>query len=166
MELFVIALRNVFRNPRRTILNMVAIGIGVMIVITMKGWIGGFAVQAYQTQIDLDTAHAQLLDSGYESEARRLPLDLRVRNWPAVKAALQRPGLGIGARLDFAADLSNGISAIHTTVRGVDPEGEAQTNTIPAQVRKGRWLSSDKDVVIGTGMARKLGLGEIGRAHV
>ncbi len=159
MELFVIALRNVFRNPRRTILNMVAIGIGVMIVITMKGWIGGFAVQAYQTQIDLDTAHAQLLDSGYESEARRLPLDLRVRNWPAVKAALQRPGLGIGARLDFAADLSNGISAIHTTVRGVDPEGEAQTNTIPAQVRKGRWLSSDKDVVIGTGMARKLGLG-------
>ena len=88
MELFIVALRNVFRNPRRTVLNMVAIGLGVMVVLTMKGWISGFAVQAYQTQIDLDTAHVQILNSGYEDEARRLPLDLRIKDWPAVKAAV------------------------------------------------------------------------------
>jgi len=160
MELFIVALRNVFRNPRRTVLNMVAIGLGVMVVLTMKGWISGFAVQAYQTQIDLDTAHVQILNSGYEDEARRLPLDLRIKDWPAVKAAVGTVAevAGIGARLDFDADFSNGVTSIHTLIRGVDPSGEAQTTTIPAQIKQGSWLATDRDVVIGTGMARKLGL--------
>lgn len=160
MDLFAVALRNVFRNPRRTVLNMVAIGVGVMIVLTMKGWISGFAVQAYQTQIDLDTAHGQILESGYQAEARRLPLDLRVHDWLRVKEAVAGvPGVvGVGARLDFDGDFSNGTTSIPTTVRGVDPVGEGQTTTLPSQVKKGRWLSSDRDVVIGAGMARKLGL--------
>ena len=67
MDLFAIAIRNVFRNPRRTILNLVAIGLGVLIILTMKGWIAGFATSAYQTAIDLDTAHAQVLNSGVRS---------------------------------------------------------------------------------------------------
>jgi len=160
MELFIVALRNVFRNPRRTALNMFAIGLGVMIVLTMKGWIGGFAVQAYQTQIDLDTTHLQILNQGYEAEARRLPLDLRIKDWPAVKAAVGSVAdvAGVGARLDFDADLSNGVTSIHLLVRGVDPGGEALTTTIPEQIRQGQWLASDRDVVIGSGTARKLGL--------
>jgi len=54
MEILQIALRNVFRNPRRTVLNLVAIGVGVMIILTMKGWIGGLSATAYGTEIDLD----------------------------------------------------------------------------------------------------------------
>ncbi len=120
MELFTIALRNVFRNPRRSILNLVAIGLGVMIILTMKGWITGFSVQAYQTQIELDTSDFQILDQRYEDEARRLPLDLRVKDWQAVRSAVQRAVgvVGVGARLDFSASLSNGVSSLQTTVRG------------------------------------------------
>jgi len=160
MELFSIALRNVFRNPRRSILNLIAIGLGVMIILTMRGWITGFAVQAYQTQIELDTADLQILDPGYEAEARRLPLDLRVKDWKAVQSAVQQvPGVeGVGARLDFSAALSNGVSSLQTTVRGVDPEGEAKTNTIKSSIREGTWLTTDNQVVIGSGMARKLNL--------
>ena len=160
MELFIIALRNVFRNPRRSILNMVAIGVGVMVILTMRGWITGFSVQAYQTQIDLDTADLQILDQGYQDEARRLPLDLRVKDWTGVKTALQAvPGLkGVGARLDFAATISNGVSSLNTFVRGVDPEGEALTNTIKNTIRQGAWFSADNQVLIGSGLARKLNL--------
>ena len=160
MELILVALRNVFRNPRRTVLNLVAIGLGVMVVLTMKAWIAGFALEAYQTQIDLDTAHIQVLNSGYEDEARRIPLDLKVRDWTAVKAAVAGlPGLaGVGARIDYEADLSNGVTAIHTLVRGVDPGGEASVTTVHLQVKSGTWLTDDKSVVIGSGMARKLGL--------
>jgi putative ABC transport system permease protein len=160
MELLSIALRNVFRNPRRTALNLVAIGLGVMIILTMKGWVGGFATVAYQTQIDLDTAHVQLLNAGYQDEARRLPLDLRLKDWQAVKRAVSKvPGLvGISARLDFAAQLSNGETALQTTVRGVDPAGEASTNTVASQVEAGTWLTDDDQVVIGSGLARKMSL--------
>ena len=160
MELFAIALRNVFRNPRRTILNLIAIGLGVMIILTMKGWVSGFATSAYQTTIDLDTAHAQVLDAGYEDEARRLPLDLRVKDWTAVKAViLTVPGVtAVGARLDFTASLSNGESTLNTTVRGVDPEGEAATNTVKTQIVSGGWFHGDNEVILGSGLARKLNL--------
>ncbi|MEI8094455.1 MAG: FtsX-like permease family protein [Spirochaetales bacterium] len=160
MEMFNIALRNVFRNPRRTALNLVAIGLGVTIILTMKGWVGGLSTSAYQTQIDLDTAHVQVLDSRYQEEARRLPLDLRLRNWPAVKAALaELPDLvGAGPRLDFAAQISNGETALTTSVRGVEPADEAKTNTVAQQITLGTWLTGDNQVVLGSGLARKLNL--------
>jgi putative ABC transport system permease protein len=160
MELFAIALRNVFRNPRRTILNLIAIGLGVMIILTMKGWISGFATSAYQTTIDLDTAHAQILNSGYEDEAKRQPLDLRLRDWPAVKKALA--GLpqvaAVGARLDFGAQLANGETGLMVTVRGVDPDGEAATNSLKTLLISGTWFADSNAVIIGSGLARKLNL--------
>lgn len=160
MELFAIALRNVFRNPRRTVLNLVAIGLGVMIIVTMKGWVGGLGASVYQTTIDLDTAHIQIIQKDYQEEARRLPLDLRIKDWPAVHDALQDlPGLvGIGARLDFAAAVSNGQSALNVSVRGVDPEGEAETNTIRDQIKEGGYFTEENQVLIGSGLARKLSL--------
>jgi len=160
MELFAIALRNVFRNPRRTVLNLVAIGLGVMIILTMKGWVAGFGTSAYQTTIDLDTAHVQILQKDYQDEARRLPLDLRIKDWPGVRSALEGlPGLtGVGARLDFAAALSNGETALNVSVRGVDPDGEARTTTIRDQIRQGTWFTDPNQVVLGSGLAQKLGL--------
>jgi len=160
MELFAIALRNVFRNPRRTILNLIAIGLGVLIILTMKGWIAGFATSAYQTTIDLDTAHAQILDSRYEDEAKRQPLDLRLHDWTAVKDALANvPEVAaVGARLDFGAQLANGETSLPVTVRGVDPNGEAATNSLKTLITDGRWFSGDNQVIIGSGLARKLDL--------
>ncbi len=160
MDLLAIAIRNVFRNPRRTILNLVAIGLGVMIILTMKGWVGGFATSAYQTTIDLDTAHAQVLDSGYEAEAKRQPLDLRIHQWTAIQAALKSvPEVAaVGARLDFGAQLANGESGLMVTVRGVDPDGEAATNSLKTLLKDGQWFSNRNQVIIGSGLARKLKL--------
>jgi len=160
MELFAIALRNVFRNPRRTLLNLVAIGLGVMIILTMKGWIAGFSLSAYQTTIDLDTADVQILQKDYQAEARRLPLDLRITDWPGVKAALKDvPGLkAVGARIDVSAELGNGVTTVGVTLRAVDPDGEAQTNSIRPVIHEGTYFTADDHVLVGSGLARKLGL--------
>jgi putative ABC transport system permease protein len=160
MDLFAIALRNVFRNPRRTILNLIAIGLGVMIILTMKGWIGGLATSAYQTTIDLDTAHAQVLNSGYEAEAQRKPLDLDLKDWKKIQTAVAAlPEVAAaGARVDFGAAVTNGETEIPVSVRGVDPDGEAATNSLKTTLVEGRWFSDDAQVIIGSGLARKLNL--------
>jgi len=160
MEMLAIALRNVFRNPRRAALNLIAIGLGVMIILTMKGWVAGFGTSAYQTTIDLDTAHVQVLQKGYQDEARRLPLDLRIKDWPAVAGAIKTaPGVvGVGARLDFAGALSNGQTALNVSIRGVDPDGERRTNTIQNQITQGTYFTNDNQVLLGDGLAKKLGL--------
>lgn len=160
MEIFQIALRNVFRNPRRTILNLVAIGVGVMIILTMKGWIGGLSATAYGAQIDLDTAHVQVLDSRYQEEARRLPLDLRLKDWPTVATTLKAlPDVaGVAARVDFSGQLTNGETAFNVMFRGVDPEGTAQVTTLPSSIVEGHWFDQESSVLIGSGLARKLNL--------
>ena len=160
MELLTIAMRNVFRNPRRAALNLIAIGIGVMIILTMKGWVAGFGTSAYQTTIDLDTAHVQVLQKDYQDEARRLPLDLRIKDWTRLRDVVQAvPGVvGVGARLDFAAALSNGQSALNVSVRGVDPEGQSRSNTIKTQITSGTSFTNDNQVLLGSGLAKKLSL--------
>lgn len=160
MELFMIALRNVFRNPRRTILNLVAIGLGAMIILTMKGWIGGLAATAYATQIDLDTAHVQVLDSRYEDEARRLPLDLDVHPWTKVRDAVTAlPGVvGVSGRIDFSGQISNGETAFNVSFRGVDPEGADKVGTLRAQIKQGTWFADDGALLLGSGLAKKLGV--------
>jgi len=160
MELLTIAMRNVFRNPRRAALNLIAIGIVVMIILTMKGWVAGFGTSAYQTTIDLDTAHVQVLQKDYQDEARRLPLDLRIKDWTRLRDVVQAvPGVvGVGARLDFAAALSNGQSALNVSVRGVDPEGQSRSNTIKTQITSGTYFTNDNQVLLGSGLAKKLSL--------
>jgi putative ABC transport system permease protein len=160
MELWTIALRNVFRNPRRTALNILAVAIGVAVILSMKGWIGGFAQTAYETQMDLDTAQVQVLNQGYQDERQRLPLDLLVTDWKAVqKALVGQPGVtAVGARLDFSAQITNGTTGIQVMVRGVDPDAEAQLTTLKANVKDGTWFADENRVLIGSGLARKLGL--------
>lgn len=160
MDLGIIALRNVFRNPRRTALNLVAVAIGVLVVLSMKGWIGGFAQTAYETQMDLDTAQVQVLNQGYQDERQRLPLDLVVPDWQAVKASVAPlPGVAaVGARIDFTGQVTNGTTAIQVMVRGVDPEGEAALTTVKANLTAGTWFADREKVLIGSGLARKLGL--------
>ncbi len=160
MELLAIALRNVFRNPRRTALNLVAIGLGTMIILTLNGWVNGLGASAYQTTIDLDTAHVQVLHQDYQDEARRLPLDLRLKDWRRAKTAvLALPGVvAVGARLDFGAAVSNGETAINVMVRAVDPASEALTNTIASQITDGAYFGNDEQVLLGAGLAAKLNL--------
>lgn len=160
MELFKVALRNVFRNPRRTILNVIAIALGVMVILNLQAWIVGMEQTVYQTQRDIDTADVQILNKGYEAESIRLPLDLGIPDTQAVETFASRlPGIAaVGARIDYAAGLSNGVTSVPVQVRGVDPVKEPQLTNIARNLTAGTWLKGPNDIVVGSGLAATLGL--------
>ena len=64
----------------------------------------------------------------------------------------------VGERVDFGADLTNGVTEIHVSVRGVDPDGEASTNSLKTTLTQGQWFADDTHVIVGAGLARKLDL--------
>lgn len=160
MEIFKVALRNVFRNPRRTFLNVIAIALGVMVLISMQAWIIGMEQTVYQTQRDIDTADVQILNRGYEAESVRLPLDLGITDTKAVETfAHTLPGLeSVGARIDYAAGISNGVTSVPIQVRGVDPRAEPKLTTIAHNLTAGTWMKGPNDIVVGSGLAATLGL--------
>ena len=80
MKLLRIAVRNIRRNRRRTILNVIALAVGLGIALIAFGWINGYQVYIYGTLQDIETGHVQILNREYLDEAVRLPLDLNVPN--------------------------------------------------------------------------------------
>ena len=105
MNITGLAARNVFRNRRRSILNTIAIGLGVAIMIIALGWVQGYSTYIYSAIIHFQTGSAQILRKGYEEVAARFPLDLTLPEYRATrKRLLQIPGItGASGRIDFLA---------------------------------------------------------------
>ena len=154
---YLLAWRNIWRNPRRSVLTILAIIFASGLLVFMLS----FQFGAYEDMIDssvrLSTGHLQIQPVGYQNrpEMHKVienpgPLLERVAALDGVDAATVRSetfALAAGAKR------SRG-----TTVSGVRPEVERRISTLPGQIRKGRYLQDgDKDVaVIGALGAERL----------
>ena len=100
-----LAARNVFRNRRRSILNVTAIAVGVAIMIIALGRVQGYSTYIYRAIIRFQTGGAQILRKGYVEVATRFPLDLTLHGYQATrKQLLQMPGVtSASGRIDFPA---------------------------------------------------------------
>jgi putative ABC transport system permease protein len=148
------------RNKRRSVLNIVAVAIGITIMINALGWLRGLTATVYDSVISIDTGHVQILNRDYQAEKRRLPLDLMVSDYPAImKKVVSMPGVsGVTARIDTAGELSNGVNTAMVMIRAVLPENEAKVTNLKTSVINGSYFSKPGSVIIGQGLARKLKL--------
>lgn len=161
MELFFIGFRNVARNWRRSILNIVAIAIGVTFLIFGQGWIRGYYNTIYTGVRNFDTGDVQVLRSGYLDEQRRLPLDVAIRNYAQVATRLKAdPDVyEVTPRIDFSATVSSDRGSVRVLGRAIDPETESRITVLKQFIQKGSYLQSNKgQVLIGRPLADKLGV--------
>jgi ABC-type lipoprotein release transport system permease subunit len=66
--LWTIAYRDLGRNLRRSILTLLAVGMGLALTIVMNGLISGMMEEATQNSIRLQTGHVQVRAASYEEE--------------------------------------------------------------------------------------------------
>jgi len=158
-----LALRNIGRNRRRTLLTAGIVAFGFA-ALTLAG---GFVAQSFEAlaegTVRGGVGHLQIaspeLFSGTEAEtlehglgdssalARRAEAD------PAVREVLRR--------IDFFGLAGTGGSALPFLGLGVEPEAEARSMDTPDLVTAGRWLGAaeDDEAVLGGGLARALAVG-------
>ena len=170
-ELLAIAARNISRNKRRTVLNMIALTIGMSIMIVSLGWVRGYFTTLYDAMIELDTGHVQILHREYLDEARRVPLDLLVEGYGELRASLlEVDGVEhVGARVEFELEMGNGREFMPMRGRAVEPGREREITTIERFIVGGRYLGGSEGnpveadggarVVIGRDAADMLGVG-------
>ena len=146
------AWRNIWRNPRRTILTVMAIAFACVLLVFMLS----FQLAGYDTMINssvkIHTGHIQIQARGYEEKKNiRLtinePDDLEplVEGLPEVSAYTFR---GRGFALVSSRDRSYGVM-----IEGVDPRNEARVSTLADIIQQGDYLSADS---LGSGMAGAL----------
>jgi ABC-type lipoprotein release transport system permease subunit len=149
-----LAWRNLWRNKRRTLLALAAIGLSQMLVLMMNGVLRGYTGWMVEVITGPILGHVQVHAEGWRKE-RSLDLAISIeeplraiRSLPSVSAAQARiygPALGAVGQEGFAL-----------VVIGVEPAGEQRANGLLSGSRG--LAPSGKRVLVGRALATANGL--------
>jgi ABC-type lipoprotein release transport system permease subunit len=151
------AWRNVWRNPRRSILTMLAIAFASTLLVFMLSWQFGSYDTMINATVKIHTGHLQVQAKDYleRKDIRRVVTD------PDELLRLLRQTPGVAAytlRANAFVLLSSHDRTYGAMVVGIQPEGEARVSTLPELVRKGSYLTSNDQgqAIIGRLLAKNL----------
>jgi putative ABC transport system permease protein len=166
MSAFALALRNLVRQKRRSLLMIAVVTFGF----AAFALAGGFVAQSFEALREgtiRSVGHLQILDERAVGKAEDTTLEHGIRGARRARAiAAKDPGVAaVLPRIDFVGLATNGARSVPFLGVGVDPEPEARATLAPELLVSGRYLSGDggDGVVLGTGLANALGVGVGGR---
>jgi putative ABC transport system permease protein len=160
-----ISWRNLWRNPRGTLLTALALGLGLALLLISLGLLDGGHEQTIADGVRFGPGHVVVQAKGYQdsgSDELLLPAQV-VSN---IEGFLQTGSIkhvvrGVSPRLLATGLLSSSASSAGVRIVGVIPEDERAVSLIPQRMVQGTYLASDNkltSVVIGDELARKLEL--------
>ena len=157
MQLYLrLAWRNIWRHRRRTIIIVVAMGLGLAFMMFYDGLMDGFNQAIYGNAIRVLGGNIQIHAAGYREKVDTNPLLPLANDSAVVKAALSDPTVISAARRITTGGLAtNHEGAFPMSIIGIEPEVEAPVSLIAAHIAAGRYLTeNDTDsALIGKGLA-------------
>ena len=160
-----IAWRNLWRKPRRTVLTVVTISLGLALLLIFFGLGDGGHNQMIESAVRMGSGHIVIQQKEYHAKGgieRFLDTTQRQRaqEWVAeveslfpIQHVLMRT---YASGLASSADGSAGVQMI-----GIQPEAEREASEFDDKLTEGEFLDSTSrdQVVLGEGVAHKLALG-------
>lgn len=164
MLLLKLAWRNLWRNRRRTLLVVMAMGMMMSFLVMYDGMLFGFESAVYGNAIKLSGGNIQIRANGYEDSYSPNPMLPLGNGLDAVQAAESQPGVEVALRHANTGGLvTNRAGAFSVSINGIEPEKEAPVNPIFQEefLLEGRLLKGDdEDVIfIGKGLADAMEIG-------
>jgi len=160
-NLFKIAVRNLLRYKRRTLLTASLITIGVVFVLVFTSVTGSFKVMMIGQITDSMLGHVQVHRKGYVASIDNLPLNLNIK-----PKAYQKITEILGAapeieafspRLKFGGMFSNFTETTNIRLNGVYPDREFQTvPLLTSRISEGKKTLSRGEIMIPVLLARGL----------
>jgi putative ABC transport system permease protein len=164
MKLYEMAIRNLGRNKRRTLLASLSVLIAMAMVVFLEGLVGGFMGNIIRNYTKNDVGHISVTTAEYRKRERFLPVSEYIRDSRGVVAAIRdAPGLkgkatAIAERIRFGVLLSSGPNTKSAVGIAGDPELERSLLMLDRSVVRGAYLAKPGEAIIGAGIARDLGL--------
>ena len=130
IRIFKIALRNLMRYKRRTLLTSLLITLGLLLVIFFSGLAGSFKAMMVGQITDSNLAQMQIHKKGYVSSIDTMPLNLTLdsKGYENVEKILkENPDVQAYApRIKLSAMLSNFTETTNVRLNAIDPEKEVK----------------------------------------
>ncbi|MGB3211010.1 MAG: ABC transporter permease [Desulforhopalus sp.] len=157
---YLLAWRNVWRNPRRSVLTILAIIFASALLIFMLSFQFGAWEEMIDSSVRLSTGHLQVQPPGYQDRPQMRKVIQEPDNLLAMvraidgvdNAALRAETFALAA----GPERSRGIM-----ISGVRPDDERLVSSLPSQMKEGRYLQDDdaEVAVIGALGAERLQVG-------
>jgi putative ABC transport system permease protein len=160
--LFKMAIRNVFRHTRRTMITAAAIGVGLMFMIMIDSMFAGVENQTIRNILETDNSELVIYPAGVFENRFLFPLDTLIEDAPALSAQLEADYADVISatpRLRFSAFAIGPQAELFALGMGIDPQKDAKVFELEKNISEGRFLEQDGDLVIGSGLAKELNLG-------
>ena len=154
--LFRLALRNLIRHRRRTLVTLAAVGVGVAAVVGVRGVLDGLQGVLIDGVVDGGTGALQVHKAGWAASLDSSPFTLLIEDADA--AAATAAGVvdvtAVAPRLVFPALLSVGEQSLVARVTAIDPQREALVSPGRAgHLVAGTGVQQPGDVVVGSELA-------------
>jgi ABC-type lipoprotein release transport system permease subunit len=151
------AVRSVGRNPRRTWLSIVGIGVGCALALFMESVNRGRDELFARMGAYAGAGHVRIVPAGWRE--RRDPRLRLADLTESLEAARALPGVtAVTVRSRTQALLAMGTHVVPVEIVGTDPENEPRTYRFVQKVARGRYLipSDTGAVVVGQAIADRL----------
>lgn len=161
LALFKLALRNVGRHKRRTLLTLASIVFGVVAMILSGGFIEDTIVEVGESMIHSYSGHLQVSRKGYSTYGSQSPEKYLIDKPEELRKRLAAaPGVDdVLLRISFSGLLGNGRSDWSIVGEGVESEREAKLGSYVTLAAGRQLKASDAfGMMVGHGVARSLKL--------
>lgn len=151
------AWRNVWRNPRRTILTIAAISFASMLLVFMLSFQFGSYDTMINTSVKIQTGHLQIQAGNFQDKK-----DIRLVVPQPARIAEVLDQIPHIAAYTFRGQAFSLVSSDQRTygvaVTGIDPDREARVSRLKSLVRAGKFLGGNdtNQALIGQLLARNL----------
>jgi len=156
MRLLKLAFRNLFRNTRRTVLTVAAIGFGLSLMIYMVNFQKGSYGAMIDAGISSQAGHVVVQADGYQEEKE---VTMLVDDASAVASQMQAefPDAVVAPRIFLGGLLMSSSNAAGVSVQGLDAVAEPKIQKMPERVVEGTWLEDDdREILLGRALADSL----------
>ncbi|MGA2546148.1 MAG: FtsX-like permease family protein [Rectinemataceae bacterium] len=159
------ALRNLGRNKRRSLLAILSVAISIFVVIFADGFISGVVDSMIRNATKNDTGHVNVVTEAYRERERFMPASAALKDSDAIIAAIRKtPGLEgkidkVVARAKFGVILSSASATKAARGLAGDPAAERGLLMLDKALIPGSsYCDQAGTAIVGKKLAEDLGL--------
>lgn len=159
------ALRNIWRNKRRSVLALSSVGLAALLCVFMGGFMGGFLGSVVTNYTKNDTGNIRITTTDFASRSDFSPVDANIpdpggveRKILADRAISDKIAL-MTQRISFGVLLANrGLNKRATALAG-DPKVEEGLLSLQRAIEPGgSYIQANGETIVGAGLAKDLDL--------
>lgn len=153
----IIGLRNIFRQPRRSVLTILAISFSVFCIIVFQALKVGLHQKMIEGSLGLDLGTIQVHAAGYEANLTRFQ---SLPDFAQVEQVLTENKIApFSARIKAPALILSGSRSSSILLSGIEPEQESKITLIHSRIIRGNYVATGtRELLIGRPLAASLQL--------